>query len=206
MRMSIASLLSIVAVACTPAKAADLYGGGYKDTRGVAISQTLLPQGTYIGFGFGETFDTTNASSLALSGQGLAGDVRLGYDYLAPGSKFVFGPFVGVGFQDVTGKALTGAERWNWEAGARAGRIFNTSDLLYALAAYKQQHEGLTGTGDNPVLDGFEAGVGIEFDISNGVTLGTELDYTWYGNYTATHGVALSSSDASGKVRLGFRM
>ncbi len=205
MRIFIAALATLFAsYGIGPnAFAADL--ASYKDGRSGGPAVGLLPQGFNLSIGLGETFDTTNVSSLALSGQGVSGDIRLGYDALLGNSKFVVGPLIGVGVQNVTGKTLTGDETWNWEIGARAGRIFNSSDLLYVLAAYTQQHEGLSGTNSNPVLDGFKAGGGIEFDIRPGVTIGTELAYTWYGNYSAASGVSIASSDMSAKVRLGTR-
>jgi len=184
------------------AKAADL--GSYKDGGRTAGLGVLLPQGTYASIGIGETFDTAGISSLTLSGQGASGDFRLGYDALLGNSKFVVGPLIGVGVQNVTGKTLTGNEKWNWEIGARAGRIFNSSDLLYVLVAYNQQHEGLTGTGVNPVLEGPKVAGGIEFDVTTGVTIGTELGYTWFNDYSVA-GTTLKSSDMSGKVRLGTR-
>src|SRR5208337_3682085 len=172
-------IIVAVIVACmallawlAPAKAADL--GSYKDGVRPAGLGVLLPQGTYASIGIGETFDTAGISSLTLSGQGASGDLRLGYDALLGNSKFVVGPLIGVGVQNVTGKVLTGNEKWNWEIGARAGRIFNSSDLLYVLVAYNQQHEGLSGTGVNPVLEGPKVAGGIEFDVTTGVTIGTE--------------------------------
>lgn len=188
-------------------KAADL-SDGYKDggrSRGIVAG--LLPQGFYASVGLGETFVSSDvpAAGLSLASKGLSGDLRFGYDALLGPSKFTFGPLVGVGFQDVNGKTLSGSEKWNWEIGARAGRVFNTSDLLYMLVAYNQQRVGLTGTGYNTTNDGVKLGGGIEFDIAPGLTLGTELDYRWFGTYTPAAGVNVTATDMSGKARLGLR-
>ena len=196
--------LSVLLAALTiqPGYAADFYSA--KD--GATVHQTFLPAGVYVSIGGGEVFSATSISTLALAGQGLAADARIGYDWRVPNTKFIVGPWAGIGIADVTGKNLSGREKWDWSAGLRAGRVFNTSDLLYGVVGYKQIHEGIVATPLNPALDGLVVGGGIEFDIANGVTLGTEIDYTWIGNYTPVAGVTFKSSEFDAKARVGFRL
>jgi opacity protein-like surface antigen len=182
------------------ARAADVYSR--------AVVEAPLPKlsGAYFVTGVGMAFSETAVTPLALSSKGGVVDARIGYDWQFPGGKWVIGPFIGIGLDDVTGKgALTADQRWHYEAGGRLGYVFNDTDLVYVLAAWRSTDfkYAASGFAVTDTASGFEYGAGVEFRLANHVTLGLEATRTDYGSF-AISGVTIDNSDYNGKVRLGY--
>lgn len=194
-----------------PALAADLYNNGTVPSAlqsGATSFTTAIVSGAYVSVGVGGALDSAHvpqaASDFSLSG--FDGDLRVGYDYKLPNYPWVAGVFVGLGVEDVGGQGagVNLQQVLGYEAGLRFGRIVNGDALIYGLVAYHGQHIGLDNTGFSADQQGLELGGGLEIDMKNGVTLGGEVDYTLYRDWSAG-GASIGENELAAKVRLGVR-
>jgi outer membrane immunogenic protein len=162
--------------------------------------------GLYVGAGVGvgavvhglelEIEDTSLIDFNGLGGEGVFGELSIGYDYMVS-PRFLIGAFADAHYGNIgpelNGSPLIDADLTNvygFDVGARLGYVLNPTTLGYVLGGYAWQHFELDGDlfgssfGFEEDRDGFVAGVGMETVITGGWTLKGEYRYSYYGNDT----------------------
>lgn len=197
------SALCIFTLGYAAAHAADM---STKDStwRPAATSPALfLPQGLYVNAGAGYSFTAAETERLTLSATGATYELCGGYDGRLGTSKFIAGPRVCTRWANLGGEPVT-ARGWGLEAGGRAGYVFNSSDLVYAVAAYRRDTLGI-GTGAQAYQTGLYAGGGVEFDLTNRVTFAVEGGKVWFQDWNAG-GTNVGDSRLEAKIKVGLRL
>ena len=191
MRFLIATALAASAAIATPALAQDNGPSEGKEFQGIKV---LV---------LGGIDDVTN------SGSDQAGAVyggTIGYDHQS--GKAVFGVEAEVngsttkdcaGSTIVSGDSLCVKAGRDFYAGARVGYVLGENTLLYVKGGYTNARVNVTyddgGTGANNFkvgenLDGWRAGVGMEFNAGKNIVLRTEYRYSNYQqDFTRHQGV-----------------
>jgi outer membrane immunogenic protein len=160
--------------------------------------------GFYIGVGVGAGANVAELSTLILpglsldgiGGEGVFGELTVGYDYLvAP--RFLVGALADVHYSNIEtrleipllgGLDATASDTYGFDVGLRAGYLFTPSTLGYVLGGYAWQKgeievSGLGGGGEiDSDRDGYFVGVGVETAIANNWTLKTEYRFTQFGD------------------------
>jgi opacity protein-like surface antigen len=193
----IAALLSLLA---TPAAAADLGAKDYDTTPLMPVTQWT---GLYLGASIGAaaTIGTVDAgigaNNLTIDGlgaQGVLGSVTVGYDYHAPMSKFVAGPYASYAFGAQTwelssnfGLAASAELTNQWSAGLKGGYLLTAGILTYAKFGYAGADLNVSTTPTlanvkSPSFKGWELGTGVEMSMGNGLFVNSEYTYTSYRN------------------------
>jgi len=157
--------------------------------------------GVYVGFGGGVGANVHEVSSPltapdfsfnGIGGEGVFGEVTLGYDYLVS-PRFLIGGLVDAHFGNIATKIdaapfadLSVTEKYGFDVGLRAGYLVTPSTLGYVLGGYAWQKSeldanggGLGGGGSfDWDKDGYFLGVGVETVVASNWTLKTEYRYT----------------------------
>lgn len=127
-----------------------------------------------------------------LGGDGVFGEVSIGYDYLVS-QRFLIGGFADFHFGnigpelDFGGGSIELTNQYGFDAGARLGYLFNPTTLGYVLGGYAWQRFKLDGDGGidfEEDRDGYVVGVGMETVLTGAWTLRTEYRYSYYGDDT----------------------
>lgn len=145
-----------------------------------------------------------------LSMTGLLGDITLGADYHIPSSKIIVGVFGDYTIGNVSGSVSESSSGGTeggkfsidnqWKLGLRAGVLLNPTTMAYAKFGYSQadltvDHYATDGTGaakepsktavwNNPKLDGYVTGAGLETQLAGGLFVRAEYNYVAYGDNT----------------------
>jgi outer membrane immunogenic protein len=127
-----------------------------------------------------------------LGGNGVFGELAIGYDYLVS-PRFLIGGFADFHFGnigpelDFGGGSIELTNEYGFDAGARVGYLFNPTTLGYVLGGYAWQRFKLEGDGGidfEEDRDGYVVGVGMETVLTGAWTLKTEYRYSYYGDDT----------------------
>jgi outer membrane immunogenic protein len=169
---------------------------------------------------------TAGGTTFGLSGNNndsswIAGG-QVGYNWQAPGSLWVFGIEGDIDAQDfnralvlggpvgpfIAGDTFGVESKWQASIRGRIGYAMWDRTLLYATGgvAFTQLKGSvaLVGLGtvtDDQTLVGGTVGGGLEYAITNNLSLGVEGRYTWYGDQTFNGGTLLGTA-VSDKVNL----
>lgn len=180
------------------------------------------------------TFDRTTDSTVIGGGQ-------IGYNWQAPGSSWVFGieadadaqhwkttrTFGGPPVFFIPGDTFTLESHWEASVRGRIGYAIWDRALLYATggAAFTQVKAGtllvgLPGVTDDQTLVGGTVGGGLEYAVTNNVSLGVEGRWTFYGHQdfsggfvpgvggapgtTITQHINLDTAEVLGKINFRF--
>lgn len=181
--------------------------------------------GIFGGVAAGDFKYSTNAlgvdSELSLSGGGLAGGLRVGYDYAT--NSFLVGAVADVAITSIktSGAFSSGGLSGDLEArvsalGTIRGRVGVTQkNNLYYLhggAAFGRVDISDTGTAVPGIIDntrvGFTLGAGYEYAISSNASFQTEYSYTDLGSYDiySVGPVKVSEHVSFHKIASGFNI
>lgn len=160
--------------------------------------------GFYIGLGVGAGANVAELSTEiipgvsldGIGGEGIFGELTVGYDYLvAP--RFLVGGLADVHYSNVEtrlevpalgGLDATASDTYGFDVGLRAGYLFTPSTLGYVLGGYAWQKGeidvSIGGGGDDidSDRDGYFVGVGVETAIASNWTLKTEYRFTQFSD------------------------
>ena len=187
--------------------------------------------GVYVGVGGGYQIADTKLSLDAvaagpfngafldgLSGDGWAGDARLGLDWQVSGSPFVFGILGGynigaaeseAGFPLILGATVSATLTPTWYVGGRIGMALPTKTLVYGGAAYQQAKGELGGVLSGSATEyGIMYLAGLEQAIAPNFTLGAEYSLARYEfdvGCGASCNVNVDPDVHAFKVRLNWR-
>lgn len=172
----------------------------------VAVATGYNWSGLYVGVGIGvgtsvhglsaDNFFADSAHLNGIGGDGVFGQVSIGYDYLVS-PRFLIGAFADANFGNI-GPELSAdplidatlENKYGFNVGARVGYLFNPSTLGYALGGYSWQRFELDGSsfGENFSFEedrsGYIVGAGMETVLGGAWTLKTEYRYANYGDGT----------------------
>lgn len=164
----------------------------------VALETGFNWSGFYVGVGGGFGANVHELSSELLpgfsfdgvGGEGVFGELTLGYDYMVS-PRFLVGGFVDGHIGNIeTSLELPGlgldasvSDTHGFDAGLRLGYLMTPATLGYVLGGYAWQKAELDVEGDGFEWDrdGYFVGAGIETVISSNWTLKTEYRFTQFG-------------------------
>ncbi|KFB10850.1 outer membrane protein [Nitratireductor basaltis] len=154
--------------------------------------------GIYIGIGGGAgafvgeaEIPGLPASFNGIGGEGVFGELTLGYDYMVS-PRFLIGAFADGRFGNVGSELTFGADSidvdadYGFDVGLRAGYLLTPSTLAYVLGGYSWQHFDVSSTVAGIDYDwdssGFVVGAGVETVIASNWTLKSEYRYSHYAS------------------------
>ncbi|MAZ83513.1 MAG: hypothetical protein CME90_07865 [Hoeflea sp.] len=175
--------------------------------------------GFYIGGGVGagavnHEFSIAGGSFDGLGGEGVYGELSLGYDYMLT-DRFLLGGFISarMGMVETTLSIPTVADTTatldhGFDAGVRAGYLITPETLGYVLAGYSYQNLDISvpplAFSTDEDFSGFVVGFGLETAITNRLTAKVEYNYRQYGGEDFGTGGAFSIEPSTHTVLLGL--
>lgn len=178
--------------------------------------------GFYIGgaLGAGAATDTIKFIGLeanGIGGQGVFGELSVGYDYeindLWVVGLQVDGRYSGVTttLVDVPGASYKAKADYGFDVLARIGAKVNDATLAYVVGGYSWQHVkedasgGATAIIDDWSVSGFAVGGGLETAVTNNVAVNLEYRYSRYEGQDYGSGGAWETIPAFHTVRVGAK-
>jgi outer membrane immunogenic protein len=180
---------------------------------------------------------TVGGTSFTLSGNNdsswIAGG-QLGYNWQAPGSQWVFGIEGDIDAQDfsktrvlgtaigpfIPGDAFSVESKWQASIRGRIGYawdrvlLYGTGGVAFTQLKGSVSLVGLGTVTDDTTVVGGTVGGGLEYAVTNNLSLGVEGRYTWYGDQTFNGGtlaaavvqdkINLNTAEVMGKINFKF--
>ncbi|WP_040676750.1 outer membrane protein [Nitratireductor pacificus] len=200
-----------VAALTQPALSADLSGG---TTGGYNWSGLYLGIGAGAGARIGEVeIPAGPASFNGIGGEGLFGELTVGYDYMVS-PRFLLGGFANGRFGNIGSRLDLGVGSievkgdYGFDVGLRAGYLISPSTLAYVLGGYTWQHFDVSSNPAGLEYDwsnsGFVVGAGLETALDGNWTLKSEYRYSHFGSEDFDTGGFLKVSPSSHAFHAGL--
>lgn len=191
------------------------YRLGGKDGGGATF---VVPEYKWTGFHIGGAVGAgalvspqPSAVLFALSGDGVLGELSVGYDREI-GENWVVGLSASARASSLSSRTFFGDEielkaDYGFDVLARAGAKLNNSTLAYALGGYSWQHFeiGADGVKTDAGSSGYTVGAGLETAVTENVAVNLEYRYSKFGNEDFGVGVDFGFEPVFHTVRVGTK-